>query len=134
MHATAGSNVAVKWVKLEVGKVATPYSPRPYVEELAMCQRYYLRYNTNGQVRAARKTESIFDFMIPTTSTMRTAPAILGTYGINTFDGVAQGGFILGVAYVMPGCLMIRGTKISHGLSDATLQFTTTSAFDAEIY
>lgn len=29
------------WVKLELGDKATPFSPRPYAEELAMCQRYY---------------------------------------------------------------------------------------------
>ncbi len=28
-------------VKLEVGSVATSFSPRPYAEELALCQRYY---------------------------------------------------------------------------------------------
>lgn len=41
-----GSNVTVNWVKLELGDKATPFSPRPYAEELAMCQRYYLRYGS----------------------------------------------------------------------------------------
>ena len=38
-----GKNASLKpkWVKLEVGDIATPHSPRPYAEELAMCQRYY---------------------------------------------------------------------------------------------
>lgn len=30
-------------VKLELGSVATPFVPRPYGEELALCQRYYQR-------------------------------------------------------------------------------------------
>jgi len=30
-----------EWVKLEVGSFATPFVPRTYIEELAMCQRYY---------------------------------------------------------------------------------------------
>ncbi|XOQ44309.1 MAG: hypothetical protein ACFWTN_07705 [Clostridium sp.] len=46
----------INWVKLELGSVATDFSPRPYAEELAMCQRYFQRknsakqpYNTIGQ-------------------------------------------------------------------------------------
>lgn len=31
----------IEYMKLEIGSVATPFSPRPYAEELAMCQRYY---------------------------------------------------------------------------------------------
>lgn len=36
--------------KLEIGTVATPYSPRPYGEELALCQRYFvnLMMGNNG--------------------------------------------------------------------------------------
>ena len=31
-----------KWIKLEYGETATPFVPRLYAEELALCQRYYL--------------------------------------------------------------------------------------------
>ena len=31
----------IRYVKLELGSVATPFVPRPYAEELALCQRYY---------------------------------------------------------------------------------------------
>ena len=34
-------NIDIEYVKLEMGELATPLSPRPYAEELAMCQRYY---------------------------------------------------------------------------------------------
>lgn len=37
------SNETLYWVKLEEGKIATPYVPRLYAEELALCQRYYWR-------------------------------------------------------------------------------------------
>jgi hypothetical protein len=36
-------------VQLEVGSVATPFEHRSYGEELALCQRYYQRYN-NGRI------------------------------------------------------------------------------------
>ena len=34
-------SVTIEYAKLELGSVATPFSPRPYAEELALCQRYY---------------------------------------------------------------------------------------------
>lgn len=33
----------LEWVKAELGEYATPFVPRSYPEELAMCQRYYFR-------------------------------------------------------------------------------------------
>ena len=38
---TFTSNALIYWVKLETGEFATPFSPRPFGEELALCQRYY---------------------------------------------------------------------------------------------
>lgn len=34
----------INWLKLEFGETATPFVPRPYAEELALCQRYYERF------------------------------------------------------------------------------------------
>lgn len=31
----------INWVKLEMGSIATPFVPKPYAEELVLCQRYY---------------------------------------------------------------------------------------------
>lgn len=38
---TTGESHIINWVKVELGEIATPFSPRPYAEELAMCKRYY---------------------------------------------------------------------------------------------
>ena len=35
------SSIKLEWAKLEVGTTATPFSPRPYAEEIAMCRRYF---------------------------------------------------------------------------------------------
>lgn len=43
------SSATIEWVKLEMGSTATPYSPRPYAEELALCQRYYLKYSPSNK-------------------------------------------------------------------------------------
>jgi hypothetical protein len=34
----------IKWVKLELGSIATPFYPRLYGEELALCKRYYQNF------------------------------------------------------------------------------------------
>lgn len=38
---TIGYEAEIEYIKLEVGSVATPFIPRNYGEELALCQRYY---------------------------------------------------------------------------------------------
>ena len=46
------TGVIILWAKLEIGDTPTAYSPRPYAEELAMCQRYY-QIITNRQCNMA---------------------------------------------------------------------------------
>lgn len=38
----SASNVLIGWVKLECGTHATMFCPKPYAEELLLCQRYYV--------------------------------------------------------------------------------------------
>jgi hypothetical protein len=38
---TNGISATINWAKLEVGSIATPFVPRLYAEELALCRRYY---------------------------------------------------------------------------------------------
>ena len=48
---TGESKVKLKWLKLEFGSKATPFTPRSYGEELALCMRYYeplVHYKTYG--------------------------------------------------------------------------------------
>lgn len=44
-----GATVDFKYAKLEVGDKATPFTPRNYGEELALCQRYYQSLNLYKQ-------------------------------------------------------------------------------------
>lgn len=40
-----GGSIEIEWIKLEQGSIATPFVPRPYGEELALCRRYYKKYS-----------------------------------------------------------------------------------------
>ena len=122
-----GSTVAnIEWVKLEVGEIATPFSPRPYVEELQMCQRYYWRYNFGDQMPVAvgigRNTTTLG--MILTVPKLRTTPTSIIdgifkisnspsttnlTFSLNQYnDGFARyycttSGLTEGYAYIIAG-------------------------------
>ena len=36
-----GDYLEIEYIKLEIGDIATKFSPKPYIEELQICQRYY---------------------------------------------------------------------------------------------
>ena len=46
---TTNATWQITGVQLELGKVATPFEHRSYGEELALCQRYYQKFDADGQ-------------------------------------------------------------------------------------
>lgn len=50
----------VKYIKLELGSVATPFVPRLYGEELALCQRYYEEVPAGQQVLGVKDNVNAF--------------------------------------------------------------------------
>lgn len=71
----SNTTVEIEYMKLEVGSVATAFSPRPYAEEFAMCQRYY-------QLRSSSYS---FTNAIDRSPTMRTD----GTLGTVEIEGIS---------------------------------------------
>lgn len=73
-------SATIEWAKLEVGSVATPFSPRPYAEELALCQRYYQKcspsnsYAMLGTGIVFSSSAIVIGVSLPVT--LRTAPTI----------------------------------------------------------
>lgn len=66
--------VTIEYAKLEIGEIATPFSPRPYAEELAMCQRYYQKF-AQGTIlygRTGYNTDTSCYLFTPLPVTMRT--------------------------------------------------------------
>ena len=65
-------------VQLELGKVATPFEHRSYGEELALCQRYFFRFDPSTlPCFATNSTRVLGSFTLPTT--MRAVPTRSGT-------------------------------------------------------
>lgn len=85
--ASSPGSVALDWIKLEVGTVATPYTPKAYGEELDECSRYFvgsIGYGTAGVVNA-----SATRFFISTPVMMR---GVTPTVTVNIPDNVVFGG------------------------------------------
>ena len=142
-NSSANKNISIEYIKLEVGSVATPFNPRPYAEELAMCRRYYMKLNfantgTNHNVGFnGGSTSSRIFFPI----FLRKAPDVgysnVSDFGVNTqgspvtatainFGGYSEGGV----------SLVFSSTGLTAG-NGSTLYINTANAwldFDAEIY
>ena len=75
---TIGNYVEITGVQLEVGTVATPFEHRSYGEELALCQRYYQRFDNGatgtifsiGHAYSSSAVNAPFHFLVE----MRTPP------------------------------------------------------------
>ena len=64
-------------VKLEVGSIATSFSPRPYAEELALCQRYFIHmsWDNTSWIHGFGQNGMLF---VPIPNTMRVSPTLFG--------------------------------------------------------
>ena len=62
-------------IKLEIGSSATVFSPRPYGEELALCQRYYEKITYSERLICSLESEQVYEFTIPFKVEKRTNPS-----------------------------------------------------------
>lgn len=72
-----GAVAKIEWIKLEQGSIATPFVPRPYGEELALCQRYYRKIQRGTKtiftpicVTSVRTARTALDFSMRMTPTI----------------------------------------------------------------
>jgi hypothetical protein len=89
--AVSGGNWSITGVQLEVGTVATSFDFRSYGTELALCQRYFARFNSLGGAYrgvGAGVTESATSIscVVKYPVAMRAGPTASGT-GLATYDG-----------------------------------------------
>lgn len=90
---TNGATWYVTGVQLEVGSVATPFERRQYGQELALCQRYYVKQNDPSATSAFmpvgtgytfNTTDATIQFNLPVT--MRTRPTTVNFSNVRIFQ------------------------------------------------
>ena len=61
-NSTSNDTITIDYAKLEIGNIATAYSPRTYAEELNLCQRYYYTTGNNYSKAMMLKATSTWNF------------------------------------------------------------------------
>lgn len=59
---TVDTQIDIEWVKLELGSIATSFTPRLYAEELALCQRYYEITDPDTEFLGSRTAGDLYTF------------------------------------------------------------------------
>jgi hypothetical protein len=101
------SNVLrITGLQMEVGSVATSFEYRPYGVELALCQRYYYRFNSSGSPQlfttsASPGSDAGQIFYLRTPVPMRTSATCSSTAAstFGTWPSVSGGSNILGSSF-----------------------------------
>lgn len=135
-------SINIKWIKLELGEIATPLSPRPYGEELALCQRYYQKLQISNQIRATSLDAHCLFVFINSIVPMRVIPTLfLGVEGVDWYIykglsiSTSTTGFTCNVTEFNERGFVLAFSKLSHGLTEGGLKITTKTPYvDAEIY
>jgi hypothetical protein len=128
--------INIDWIKLELGSIATPFVPRSYGEELALCQRYYQKINTLvlGYAHGTTQVRTTIPFI----TEMRIAPtpsvSALPIFN-NGVANIATTSFSTRSMGVDSWCMMLEASNLTQG-NVGLVQFETTSyiTLDAEIY
>lgn len=122
----------IKWIKVELGEIETPFSPKPYGEEKVLCERYARRLYGRS-IAGAIFPNQIF-FPLKDLTEMRLYPTLKTPTETNDFiiysvtNGINYTGFSLTLG---DRCLI--ATKANHGLTNAGIIFSDI-LLDSEIY
>ena len=125
------STFEIKYAKLELGEIATPFSPRPIAEELAMCQRYCATGSLLGLPYTLNANEIRFFIPLPR---LRKTPSLIAANMAVFVDGASQSGFTFDDIYWISNGVYLRAYKPNHGLTSKIYLYSSTAIFDADLY
>ena len=137
----AGEYIEIEYIKLEVGSVATPFSPKPYVQEFNDCLRYFQRYRGNiPAIAASSKTELYPEISCPTKLRVVPTVTIVTDYVIRGNGTLISGNPTIAIS-TSNADLASNGMELQvGGLGQVFTQYQCYSLhngklnFDAEIY
>lgn len=144
-----GYSADIEYMKVEVGNIATPFSPRPYDEELALCERYYqeMSFTTNSQIAGGISNGSTCYAVLQHKGNMRTTPTVTFTTPYNLYNGKSGGSITINSIGIAVAREWQTTLSISHSTTDSggvavpagsyqslRMQNGSKITFDAEIY
>lgn len=109
------NNFSLAQVKLELGTVATPLEPRPFAEELAMCQRYYEKSYDHGKYPGYTDYEGMDYTASNGTAYLHTIPWAVFKRAIPTIVTYSPQGGAAGYAYAFNIAADIAVTSTTPG-------------------
>lgn len=135
--ASINDTITFNECKLELGSIATPFSPKPYAEELAMCQRYYQKITSSNVSSFAgfsgnAGTQAYITIPSPT---LRTSPTITvtGKGYLRTVDSGSVVPTTITINSIDNNVIVLNVYATITGSRPVVLgQFS--GSFDAEIY
>lgn len=126
IYASTSRTFYMTGVQMELGEVATPFEVESYADNLARCQRYFVRINpsnahgrmANGQATTTVYSEHYFDFPVA----MRAEPT-LGQSGTASHYGVYHNNAVIAcdqVPTIQSALSTVQGSITSHVASGLT--------------
>ena len=92
-------NASAEWkmtgLQLEVGNQATPFEHRSYGEELALCQRYYQRSQSDHFINRGYAQEGYFNLLFPVE--MRATPTLTTVVNSSVITSNVLGASLIGL-------------------------------------
>ena len=85
---TSDLTLQIDWTKLEVGKVATEYTPPVFAQDLAECKRFCQKFSYNGVVGYAPDKDNLLKVAIPLTMPMRDMPTLANGGRVKTYSTI----------------------------------------------
>ena len=122
----ANSSIEIEYIKLERGNIATPFVPRFFSEEMALCKRFYMQLVEDSFILVRQRYDNVSyyqGFFFPVE--VRRADSI--TYESKTHNGVNLTGILSANATT-------KGIKYFNALGDYPSVELTKFVVDAEIY
>jgi len=146
INGTAGATFQITGIQLELGDTATPFEHRSYGEELALCQRYYIRRTINnlndypGNAMGWASTSGTHQFIIQFEQHMRAQPTFSssGNFRLQSNTDSADSSGLSSNNVSILACRLALGSSAYSGDQSASgvLQGRTAGgylAFDAEL-
>ena len=116
-----GYSYNIHYIKVEFGDIATECYPKPYDEELAICERYYqeISFTTNSQIAGGISNGSTCYAVLQHKGNMRANPKVTFTTPYNLYNDKSGGSITINSIGIAVATSWQTTLSISHSTTDS---------------